>query len=89
MTLKPLGFRMLVELVAKPDHSRGGILLPETITDNRPLRGTIISKGPKAEDLEVGEQVLFDKDVGLDFEQDGKLCRLLDSRGLIAKVEAA
>lgn len=87
MTLKPVGFRILVELVAKPDHSRGGILLPETITDNRPLKGAVLAKGPKVEDLEVGEAVFFDKDCGLDFEQDGKPCRLVDSRALIAKVE--
>lgn len=87
MTLKPTGFRILVELIAKPNHSKGGILLPETISDNRPLKGTIIAVGPKAEDLEVGEQCFFDSASGLDFEQDGKPCRLLDSRALIAKVE--
>lgn len=87
--IKPTGFRLLVELHAKPDRTKAGILLPETITDNRPLKGTILARGPLAEDLEVGDQCLFDKDTGIDLEQDGKLCRLIDSRGLIAKVETA
>lgn len=86
--IKPTGFRLLVELHAKPDRTKAGILLPETITDNRPLKGTIMARGPLAEDLEVGEHVLFDKDVGIDLEQDGKLCRLVDSRALIAKLES-
>lgn len=85
--IKPLAFRLLVELVAKPGCSRGGVHLPETIIDNRPLKGVILAKGPKAEDLEVGEAVFFDKDTRLDIEVDGKMCCLVDSRALIAKVE--
>jgi len=65
-TIKPLGNRVLVQR-AKPQPTKGGILLPDTAQE-KPKEGTVVAVGPgkfdengKKETLnvKVGDRVLF------------------------------
>jgi chaperonin GroES len=71
-TLKPLGDRVLLKLVAAEDKTAGGILLPDTAKE-KPQTGEIVAVGPGKRkddgsyatvDVAVGDKVLYSKYAG-------------------------
>jgi len=70
MKLKPLADRVIIEPLSEEKKSKGGIILPETVSKERPEKGKIIAVGPgkildsgKREPLSVkkGDIVIFTK----------------------------
>lgn len=68
-TLRPLGDRILVEIIDEEEQTIGGIIIPDNVRE-KPQRGTVISVGPgglneKSErvpvDVAVGDTVVFSK----------------------------
>jgi chaperonin GroES len=71
-TLKPLGDRVLLKLVAAEDKTDGGILLPDSAKE-KPQTGEIVAVGPGKRkddgsyatvDVTVGDKVLYSKYAG-------------------------
>ena len=69
MNLKPLGDRLIVEVLEQEETTVAGIVLPDTAQE-KPQRGTVLAVGPgnlndKGErvalDLEEGDVVVFSK----------------------------
>ena len=69
MKIKPLSDRVLIEPL-KEEKRKGGIILPDTVTKERPQEGLVISVGPgKLDDdgkriamtVKKGDKVLFTK----------------------------
>ena len=69
MKIKPLSDRVLIEPL-KEEKRKGGIILPDTLTKERPQEGLVISVGPgKLDDsgkriamtVKKGDKVLFTK----------------------------
>lgn len=81
MKLEPLGDRVVVERLEAEGVSEGGIFLPET-SKEKPQRGLLIAvgKGKLAEDgkkllpmlVAVGDEVVFSRHSGSEFEVDGR-----------------
>lgn len=81
MNLQPLNDRLFLEPVEEVKTSKLGILLPDTMEKEKPVRGKVVAAGPgklneKGErvpmSVKVGDMVLFKK-YGLDeIEVDDK-----------------
>jgi chaperonin GroES len=44
--LKPLGDRVLIEPIFEEEKSKGGILLPDTVSKEKPQVGEVLAIGP-------------------------------------------
>jgi chaperonin GroES len=69
--LVPLGARVLVKQLAADDQTEGGIIIPQS-SQERPPEGEIMAVGPKCEQLEVGQIVIFRKWSSKAFTVDGE-----------------
>lgn len=94
MALKPLGDRVIVEVVDEPQTTASGIVLPDTAKE-KSQRGKVIAVGPgrvldngSRASLEVseGDTVMFAKYGGTEVTLDGKDLMILQERDIIAVV---
>ena len=56
MNLKPLGDRLIVEVLDEEELTVSGIVLPDTAKE-KPQRGKVLAVGPGARNQETGEYV--------------------------------
>ena len=77
--LKPLGDRVLIKPVVEEEKSKGGILLPDTISKEKPQAGEILAVGPGATNkdgkivpmtVKKGDKVVYAKYSGTDIKDD-------------------
>ena len=77
--LKPLGDRVLIKPVVEEEKSKGGILLPDTISKEKPQVGEVLAIGPGATSKEgkiipmtvkKGDKVVYAKYSGTDIKGD-------------------
>jgi chaperonin GroES len=94
--LRPLDDRVVVEPVEAEERTAGGIVLPDTARE-KPQRGRILSVGPgplldsgqRGElSVSVGDEVIYGKYSGTDFEIDGRDIKILRESDILAKVLA-
>ena len=71
MNLKPLGDRLIVEVLDEEETTTSGIVLPDTARE-KPQRGRVLSVGPGSRD-DDGNYVPLDVDEGdeIDFSKYG------------------
>src|SRR2546430_12911591 len=69
MTLKPLGDRLIVEVLEEEESTVSGIVLPDTAKE-KPQRGRVLAVGPGSRDdngkfipmdLAEGDEIVFSK----------------------------
>ena len=69
MNLKPLGDRLIVEVLEEEETTSSGIVLPDTAKE-KPQRGRVLAVGPGPRDedgeyikmdLEEGDEIIFSK----------------------------
>ncbi|MEA1940008.1 MAG: co-chaperone GroES [Candidatus Caldatribacteriota bacterium] len=77
--LKPLGDRVLVKPVHEEEKSKGGILLPDTVSKEKPQVGEVLSAGPGSKDkdgklvpltVKKGDKVVYAKYSGTDIKDE-------------------
>jgi chaperonin GroES len=94
MALKPLGDRVIVEIIEEPQTTVSGIVLPDTAQE-KSQRGKVIAVGPgklldsgERAPLEVseGDTVMFAKYGGTEVTLDGQDLMILQERDIIAVV---
>jgi len=92
--LKPLDDRVVVEPMEAEEMTAGGIVLPDTAQE-KPQRGTVVAVGPGklldsgdrgALSVAVGDEVIYGKYAGSDFEVDGHEVKILRESDILAKV---
>ena len=80
ISFKPLGDRVVIEVVKREDKTAGGIYLPDSAKE-KPMEGTVVSVGKGARDnqgnlipmeLKAGDRVVFGKWAGTEVKIDGK-----------------
>ncbi len=76
------GKHIIVEPQKAKEKSDGGIIYPDSVK-KLPNRGTVVSVG-SAEDLKRGDEVWFSSYSGDEFEQDGKIFRILGIESILA-----
>lgn len=96
MNIKPLGDRAVVKPKAREEKTKGGILLPDTATKERPMQGEIIAVGEGARDdsgklipmnVQPGQQVLFAKYAGTEFKLDDEEYLILQEKDILGIIE--
>lgn len=95
MQIKPLGDRVVVRPKPKEERTKGGIFLPDTAAKERPMEGEVMAVGPgrRADDgklvpmsVSPGEQVIFAKYAGTEFELDEGEFLILQEKDILGVV---
>ena len=63
MNLKPLGDRLIVEVLEEEESTVSGIVLPDTAKE-KPQRGRVLAVGPGARNTDTGEHIPMDVEEG-------------------------
>jgi chaperonin GroES len=93
MDLKPLGDRVIVEVLEEEESTVSGIVLPDTAKE-KPQRGKVMAVGPgRYEDGELvpldvkkGDEVVFSKYGGTEVKVGGEEYLILRESDILAKV---
>ena len=97
MKVQPLGDRVIVQRTDEEESTtEGGIIIPDTVSKEKPQRGKVIAVGQGARDdkgeripmdVSEGDEVLFGKYSGNDIKIDGEeylIMRESDIFGIIS-----
>lgn len=93
--LKPLADHVVVEIVVKEEKTASGIFLPDTAKKEKPCTGKVIAvgKGKVTEngtrvepEVAVGDEVIFAKYCGTEWNMDGHDCLILSERDILAVI---
>lgn len=93
--LKPLGYRVVIELVESEEKTASGIVLPDTAKE-KPQEGKVVAVGSGrtldngervAIDVAVGDRIIFSKYAGTEVKYDGKEYLILRESDILAVVE--
>ena len=80
MKIRPLQDRLIVERVKEETTTAGGIIIPDTVSKEKPQEGKVIAAGkgkvtPEGKvlplDVKKGDRVLFGKYAGSEIKVDG------------------
>lgn len=94
-SLKPLGDKVVVEIIDEPQTTASGIVLPDTAKE-KSQRGRVVAVGPgkvlengerEPMDVKVGDTVVFAKYGGTELDLGGKELMILSLRDIHAIVE--
>ncbi len=93
--LKPLADRVIIEVLAKEEKTKSGIVLPDTAKE-KPQEGKIVAvgsgkileNGQKVPvEVKAGDKVIFSKYAGTEVKLDDKEYLILSERDILAIVE--
>jgi chaperonin GroES len=94
MNLKPLGDRLIVEVLEEEETTVSGIVLPDTAKE-KPQRGRVLAVGPGprdedgnfiAMDLAEGDEIVFSKYGGTEIKVGADEYLILRESDVLAKV---
>ena len=94
MKIKPLGERVLVELVKEEEVSKGGIIIPDSAKE-KPQEGKVIAVGTGKLDengkvvpfnVKKGDLVLMPKDGGTEVKVDGNEYQIVREDDILAVI---
>ena len=94
MDLKPLGDRLIVEVLEDEDTTESGIVLPDTAKE-KPQRGRVLAVGPGGRDedgdyipidLSEGDEIIFSKYGGTEIKLGTDDYLILRESDVLAKV---
>ena len=95
--IKPLGDKILVEVLEAEEKTKGGIILPDTAKEEK-TEGKVVSVGPgktldsgkvQPVDVKKGDKVIYNKYAGDDFVIEGRKHKILKESEILAVYEAA
>ena len=93
MELKPLGDRVMVEVLEEEELTVSGIVLPDTARE-KPQRGKVLEVGPGRYedgklvplDVKKGDEIIFSKYGGTEVKLSGDEFLILRESDILAKV---
>jgi len=94
MNLKPLGDRLIVEVLDEEDVTFSGIVLPDTAKE-KPQRGRVLAVGPGSRDdkgkfvpmdVDEGDEIVFSKYGGTEIKVGTDEYLILRESDVLAKV---
>ena len=92
--LKPLGDRVVIEVIETEEKTASGIVLPDTAKE-KPQEGKVVAVGKGrvldsgervAPEVEVGDRIIFSKYAGTEVKYDGKEYLILRESDILAVV---
>jgi len=96
MNIRPLQDRIIVERVEEETTTAGGIIIPDTVSKEKPQEGKIIAAGkgkvtPEGKvlplDVKEGDRVLFGKYAGTEVKVDGEDYMIMREDDILGVVE--
>ncbi len=96
MNIRPLQDRIIVERVEEESKTAGGIIIPDTVSKEKPQEGKIIAAGkgkvtPEGKvlplDVKEGDRVLFGKYAGSEVKIDGIDALIMREDDILGVVE--
>lgn len=94
MAIKPIGDRLLVEVIESEVDKVGSLYVPDTAKE-RPQQGKVIATGDGKKDgkdivpmtVKAGDKVLFGKYSGTEVKYDGKEYLILSETDVLAVID--
>ena len=92
--LQPLGDRVVVKPIKQEEVSKGGVILPDTASKEKPQEGEVIAVGPGklsdegkriAMEVKEGERVIFAKYAGTEYKINDDEYLILRETDILAK----
>lgn len=80
--IKPIGSNVVVQLPKAEEITKGGIVLPETVSKEKSQVGTVVAVGESEkinEQIKKGVAVLYEKYSGTEIEIEGEKFVILDA----------
>ncbi len=96
MNIRPLQDRIIVERVEEETTTAGGIIIPDTVSKEKPQEGKVVAAGkgkvtPEGTvlplDVKEGDLVLFGKYAGSEIKVDGKEYLIMREDDILGVVE--
>ena len=96
MKIRPLQDRIIVERVEEETTTAGGIIIPDTVSKEKPQEGKVVAAGkgkvtPEGAvlplDVKEGDLVLFGKYAGSEIKVDGKEYLIMREDDILGVVE--
>lgn len=96
MNLKPLHDRIIVKPKEVLEKSKGGVILPDTASKEKPIEGKVIAVGPGkitdngtriAPEVKEGQTVIFSKYAGTEIKIDDENYLILREEDILAIVQ--
>ena len=96
MNIRPLQDRIIVERVEEETKTAGGIIIPDTVSKEKPQEGKVIAVGkgkvtPEGKvlplDVKEGDRVLFGKYAGSEIKIDGTEYLIMREDDILGVVE--
>ena len=84
--IEPLGEMVLIALEKAAEKTASGLMLPEAARKEMNV-GTVVSAGPKSENVKAGDKVVYKKYAGTEITWGETDYLLLKSEDLQAKVK--
>jgi len=95
MNLKPLGDKIIVEVLEAGERTKGGIIVPDTAKE-KPQEAKVLAIGSGkllpngkvvAPEVKVGDTVLFGKYSGNEVKVDGKELLIINQDDVLAVIQ--
>lgn len=95
MKLKPLSNRVILEPVSAEEKTKSGIIIPETVNQEKPEQGKVLAVGPgkllkngqrSQMDVKVGDTVIFSKYSPNEIKMDGEEYLVVSEEDILAIV---
>eukprot|EP00831_Metopus_contortus_P007157 TRINITY_DN12737_c0_g2_i1.p1 TRINITY_DN12737_c0_g2~~TRINITY_DN12737_c0_g2_i1.p1 ORF type:complete len:505 (+),score=122.57 TRINITY_DN12737_c0_g2_i1:74-1588(+) len=94
--LRPLGNRVIVEVKKEEEKTKGGILLPDTASKDKPQEGKVVSVGAgkvlengniAPMQVKEGDKIIFSKYAGSDVKLEGSEYLILSETDILAVID--
>jgi chaperonin GroES len=94
--IRPLGDRVVVKPAEREEKTQSGIILPDTVSKERPQEGTVLAVGEGRRDdsgklipmnVSVGDRVVFAKYSGTEFKLDEVDYLILAEKDILGVVQ--
>ena len=84
MNIKPIGNRILIELLKVEEKTKSGILLPNNSNSAPSNTGIVIAIGKISEDIKVGDKVFFKPHLGVEIKEENNKFLILEVEDILA-----
>jgi chaperonin GroES len=94
--IRPLADRVVVKPVEREEQTKSGIYLPDTVSKERPMEGTILAVGEGRLDdngrrvpmnVKAGDKVLFAKYGGTEYKIDDVEYLILSEKDILGVIQ--
>lgn len=87
MIIKPLGKRVLIKQVEQEEVTKSGIVLPGTVSKEKPITGEVLEIGSEIKEVKIGDKVIYEKYTGTEIKDGDENYLLIDIEHILAIVE--